>query len=166
VGDFVSGISRPVDVKVSPDGSLYYLARGGTATAGAVSRVVYAFGAPKVDVTANGSQGPMALPATAPLQIDISFFAGDTGALPSAEIYIGLSTPFGLFWLDPLQGFVSQLSPVYSGPTGSFSLSPFLLLSTAGALPSGAYWWIVLVDDDVDGVATGDFSDFVMTVIN
>ena len=29
IGDFATGINRPIDVKVGPDGSLYYLARGG-----------------------------------------------------------------------------------------------------------------------------------------
>ena len=166
VSDFATGVSRPVDVQVAPDGSLYYLARGATATNGAVSRIVYTFAAPIVDVTANGAQGPVVLSLTDQLQIDISFFAGEAGSLPSAEIYIGLSTPFGMFWLDPLEGFAPALSRVASGPTGSFVLSPFVFLGTAGTLPPGAYWWFVLIDDDVDGVPTGDFSDFVLTVIN
>jgi hypothetical protein len=165
VSDFATGISRPVDVQVAPDGSLYYLARGATATNGAVSRIVYTFAAPKVEVTANGAQGPVVLSLTDQLQIDISFFAGEAGSLPSAEIYIGLLTPFGMFWLDPLQGLTPALSRVSAGPTASFVLSPFMFLGTAGTLPPGAYWWFVLIDDDVDGVPTGDFSDFVVTLI-
>jgi hypothetical protein len=85
--------------------------------------------------------------------------------LDSAEMYIGLSTPFGLFWLDPALGFTPALSRVHTGPLGNFSLSPFVLLPSAGDLPSGAYWWIVLVDDDADATPAGDFSDFVVTII-
>jgi glucose/arabinose dehydrogenase len=42
---FATGISSPVDLKVGPDGSLYYLARGG---GGSVFRVSYAASAPTI----------------------------------------------------------------------------------------------------------------------
>ena len=57
VSDFATGISLPVDLKVSPDGFLYYLARG----AGAVGRIGFASTvdniAPTVSITspANGA---------------------------------------------------------------------------------------------------------------
>src|SRR5687767_2009887 len=57
VSDFATGISLPVDLKVSPDGFLYYLARG----AGSVNRIGFASGAdniaPTVAITnpANGA---------------------------------------------------------------------------------------------------------------
>ncbi len=35
---FLSGLSSPVDLKVGPDGNLYYLVRGG---GGAVFKIVY-----------------------------------------------------------------------------------------------------------------------------
>jgi hypothetical protein len=35
-----------------------------------------------------------------------------------------------------------------------------------GALPSGGFGWVILLDDDTDGVPTGDFADFVVTIIN
>ena len=38
---FASSISSPVDLKVSVDGSLYYLARGATATSGVLSRIQF-----------------------------------------------------------------------------------------------------------------------------
>lgn len=38
---FASGITQPVDLLVSPDGSLYYLARGSSAPAGMVVRISY-----------------------------------------------------------------------------------------------------------------------------
>jgi glucose/arabinose dehydrogenase len=56
VTDFATGISSPVDLQVSPDGFLYYIARG----AGAVGRIGFQAGdniAPSVAITspANGS---------------------------------------------------------------------------------------------------------------
>ena len=57
VSDFATGISLPVDLKVSPDGFLYYLARG----AGSVNRIGFAGAgdniAPSVSITspANGA---------------------------------------------------------------------------------------------------------------
>jgi len=41
---FATGISSPVDLKVSPDGFLYYLARGASAGAGAVNRIGFTGG--------------------------------------------------------------------------------------------------------------------------
>ncbi len=36
---FVTGLDRPVDLKVSKDGSLYYLTRGAGADTGSISKV-------------------------------------------------------------------------------------------------------------------------------
>jgi len=163
--DFASGISQPVDIQVATDGSLYYLARGTASAAGFVSRVTYTLAAPRVDITANGSNGLVTLSSTDSLSIALSFTAGVNGPLNSAEIYIGLSTPSGLFWVDPTQGFTTALRRAHVGPLGDFSLSPWLTLPP-GALPSGGYTWIILVDDDTDGTPMGDYSDFVATVIN
>jgi hypothetical protein len=33
------------------------------------------------------------------------------------------------------------------------------------ALPPGVYLWFVLVDDDADAIPAGDFSDFVVTIV-
>ena len=162
--DFATGISQPVDIQVATDGSLYYLARGTSSAAGFVSRVTYTLAAPRVDMTANGSDGPVTVSSAESLRLDISFTVGSGGALNSAEIYIGLSTPSGLFWVDPAQGFTPALSRAYVGPLGGFSLSPWLTLP-AGALAAGGYSWIVLIDDDSDGIPMGDFSDFVVTQI-
>ena len=78
-------------------------------------------------------------------------------------MYIAVATPFGLLWLDPVQGFRPALSRLYAGELGDFTLSPWITIP-AGSFPAGTYWWIVLVDDEIDGVPTGDFSDFVVTV--
>lgn len=162
--DFASGISQPVDIQVAKDGSLYYLARGTSSTAGIVSRVTYPLAARRVNITANGSDGPATVSSTESLRLDISF-TGSGGGLTSAEMYIGLSTPSGVFWVDPLQGFTPALRRAHVGPLADFSLAPWLTLSP-GALPPGGYTWIILIDDDTDGIPMGDHSDFVLTVIN
>jgi hypothetical protein len=41
---FATGIERPVDLQVGPDGALYYLARGATAGAGVVYRIRHGAG--------------------------------------------------------------------------------------------------------------------------
>ena len=161
--DVASGISQPVDLATAADGSLYYLARGTGTTTGVVSRITYSRPAPRIDVTANGSDGPVILSSSGALQLDLAFTAGASGPLSAAEIYVGLITPFGIFWLDPVQGFIPTVSRVYTGPVGDFSSSPWLTLPS-GSLPPGGYWWFIFVDDDTDGVPTGDFSDFVVTV--
>jgi glucose/arabinose dehydrogenase len=162
--DFASGISQPVDIQVAKDGSLYYLARGTASTAGIVSRVTYPLAARRVNITANGSDGPATVSSTESLRLDISF-TGSGGGLTSAEMYIGLSTPSGVFWVDPLQGFTPAMRRAHVGPLADFSLAPWLTLSP-GALPPGGYTWIILIDDDTDGIPMGDYSDFVVTVIN
>jgi glucose/arabinose dehydrogenase len=48
VTNFASGIVSPVDMKVSDDGFLYYLARGSGATTGVVFRVDFGAGAPAI----------------------------------------------------------------------------------------------------------------------
>ena len=45
---FATGISSPVDLKVSDDGALYYLARGGGSTTGVVARIDFANAPPSI----------------------------------------------------------------------------------------------------------------------
>ena len=49
VADFATGLSSPVDLKVSDDGSLYYLQRGG---GGQLFRVTYGATAPTINASA------------------------------------------------------------------------------------------------------------------
>jgi glucose/arabinose dehydrogenase len=163
VVDFASGISRPVDVASATDGSLYYLARGFGSTSGVVYRIAYSDQAPRVDLTANGGDGPLLLPAGSPMQIDVSFDAGSPGVIGSAEMYIGVFTPFGLFWVDPARGFVPTLTRFYAGALPSFGPSTLLSLPDVDLLPPGLYLWLILVDEQVDGLPAGDYSDFVLT---
>ncbi len=68
---FATGISGPVDLKVQPDGSLYYLARG----AGAVFRIQFTAGsAPTISTQPTAATVPVGQPAT--------FSVGASGTLP------------------------------------------------------------------------------------
>ncbi|PYR80896.1 MAG: hypothetical protein DMF87_07300 [Acidobacteria bacterium] len=160
VTEFASGINQPVDLQVASDGSLYYLARG----SGMVVRIAYPALAPSVDLTANGSDGLLTVVAGNGLRLDLSFDAG-SAPIDSGEIYIGVFTPSGLFWLDPAQGFVPALARAYAGPLPTFGPSTLIDVPDVATLPSGGYLWFVLADPTVDGVPTGEFSDFVLTVL-
>jgi glucose/arabinose dehydrogenase len=161
---FATNIAQPVDLKMSGDGSLYYLARGGGGANGVVYRIAYTPAAPTVDIRVNGGDAPQVLGAGQPLQIAIGFNAG--AGVPAAEVYVAVAAPFGLFWLDPATGtFLSRVAPVYAGPLGSAAPSPLFTIADVSALPPGPYWWFTIVDRDSDGVPDGDLSDFVLVVV-
>jgi glucose/arabinose dehydrogenase len=158
--ELASGINDPVDLKVASDGTLYYLARGG----GIVARIAYTSAAPRIDVTANGSDGPLSLVPGNALRIDQAFEAGSAGPINAAEVYIGLVTPSGLFWLDPNTGFTRRLARLYAGTLPTFEQT-LGTIPDVDALAPGHYLWFILVDDTVNGIPEGDFSDFVLTTI-
>ena len=163
VVDFASGISQPVDLKMAEDGSLYYLARGSGGATGVVFRIAYTVQAPRVDFTANGSDGPVSIPAGSSMRIDLSFDAGSAGSLSTAEVYVAVFTPSGLLWLDPAQGFTPSLARLHSASLPTFGPSNFITVSDVSALAPGGYLWLVLVDEQIDGMPAGDISDFVFT---
>ena len=117
-----------------------------------------------VTLTANGSTGPVVLSSEDPLQLEIAFDAGG-GPLDPAEVYVGVLTPFGVYWLDPSGGFVTPFTRLYAGPLPSFGPSPVVQLPNAGVLPPGLYWWFIIVDRDGDGTLDGDISAMVLTAI-
>ena len=144
---------------MADDGSLYYLARGSGGANGTVVRIAYTVQAPRVDVTANGSDGPLSITSGSSLRIDLAF----AGSLPSAEIYLGLRTPTGFFWFDPARGFTPTVARLYAGAVSTFGPSNFITIPDVAALASGGYVWVVLVDEQIDRVPAGDMSDFVFT---
>ena len=78
VSDFATGISSPVDLKVSDDGFLYYLARG----AGAVGRIGFAGGgdnvAPTISITNPASNATVARKSTVTITATASDNVGVT----------------------------------------------------------------------------------------
>ena len=104
VSDFATGIASPVDLKVSPDGFLYYLARG----AGSVNRIGFAQTgdnvAPTVSITspANGAtvarKANVTIAATASDNVGVTrvdFFVN--GALQCSDT----SAPYSCVWRTP-----------------------------------------------------------------
>ena len=163
---FASGISQPVDLKFADDGSLYYLARGTGSTTGVVYRIAYTLAAPRIDLAINGGDGPLLLTAGNPLQIAVAFDAGPSGVLDPAELYLGLFTPMGLFWVDPVAGaLVPTVASLHTGPLPSYGPVALITIPDVSALPPGPYWWFTMVDNDADGVPDGESSDMVLTVV-
>ena len=153
---FGTGTSRPMDLEVGPDGRIYYIEWHGTN----VFRIQFTAA---VDVTANGQDGPLTLEPGDPLQVALAFDVGQ-GVMNPAEMYIGLFTPFGLFWLGPA-GFSLLPLRLYAGPLPAFGPARLFNIPNVSALWPGVYWWFVVVDDDSNGVVNGDFVDAVQTTI-
>jgi Glucose/sorbosone dehydrogenases len=83
VSDFAAGISSPVDLKVSNDGSLYYLARG----SGSVNRIQFSSGdnvAPQVSITNPVNDSTVARKANVTLTAN----ASDNVGVARVEFYV------------------------------------------------------------------------------
>ena len=83
VNDFATGISSPVDLKVSNDGSLYYLARG----SGSVNRIQFSTGdnvAPQVNITNPANGATLARKANVTLTAN----ANDNVGVARVEFYV------------------------------------------------------------------------------
>jgi glucose/arabinose dehydrogenase len=165
VVDFASGISRPVDLQIGSDGRLYYLARGTGTTTGVVMRVQHSAPAPDFDLSANDSDAAISVEGGNPLTIAMAFDAGAGGVLNNAEVFIGLAAPFGVLWLDPSQGFISSVVPVFTGNLPTFAEAPLFTFGDVDPFPAGSYLWFAVVDNVIDGVPGGTYSDFVLTDI-
>src|SRR6185369_6262226 len=104
VSDFATGISSPVDLKVSDDGFLYYLARG----AGAVSRIGFSGGgdniAPTVSITSPANGASVARKST----VTIAATASDNVGVTRVEFLVGntlqctdTTAPYSCNWKVP-----------------------------------------------------------------
>ncbi|MCA1577980.1 MAG: PQQ-dependent sugar dehydrogenase [Acidobacteria bacterium] len=104
VSDFATGISLPVDLKVSPDGFLYYLARG----AGAVGRIGFAASGdnipPTVSIT-NPADGAL---VTRKSTVIIAATASDNVGVTRVEFLVNgalqctdTSAPYSCNWRVP-----------------------------------------------------------------
>jgi uncharacterized repeat protein (TIGR03803 family) len=117
-----------------------------------------------VDAVANGRQGPVTVTNGDALSVSFAFHEGATGAAEQAELYVALVAPWGgVYWMNGEGSFSTGVRAVYSGPLPSFAPTPFVSLPTVSGLPSGDYYWIIIVDTDANGVPNGQFADFVKT---
>jgi hypothetical protein len=119
-----------------------------------------------VDVTINGENGPVTIAPAEPLQVQLQFTAPPDGPLNPAEVYIGVVSPVGLFWFDPVTGtFVQTPTSAFVGALPSFGPASLLDLPNAAALPSGNWWWFMIVDDDSNGTVDGPFFDVAQMIV-
>jgi glucose/arabinose dehydrogenase len=156
---FASGISRLVDVAAASDGSLYYLARGSGNNTGTVNRISFVSTTPRIDLTANGADGPVMLTQGGSALIRAAFDPGPTGII-NAHFYMGVSSPMGVFWLSPQATWVTATVPVFSGSVGSFQ-STLVNVANVSSLPPGPYWWMMIVVPV--GSQSTTYSDMVLT---
>lgn len=119
---------------------------------------------PSADLTANGQQLPVTLTGE-PLHIDLALDASPSGRVDPAEMYVGVVTSFGTFFLDATLRLTPLPIPLYTGPLASVASVRLISLPTARALPPGAYVWFVIVDTNPNGVIDRTFFDYVITVI-
>jgi uncharacterized repeat protein (TIGR03803 family) len=149
----MGGLLRGADGHIY--GTTYY---GGTNDLGVFFRLAMP---PAVDVTANGSQGPVTIPAGGPLTIQFAVDAPGTGVINPAHLLAGFVTPFGVFWLGPT-GFGATPVVIYSGPLPAFGPSTLLSFPSTVAFPPGNYQWFVLI---IDAAASRLLGDSVQTVV-
>jgi glucose/arabinose dehydrogenase len=165
VTDFADGITSPVDLKVSQDGRLYYLARGSGAGGGVVARIDCT-SAPTVTVTANGAHGVVTVPPGGPLNVATTFAPGSAPSVSPVEVYFAVVTPLGTLWMQPgTWTFGSTPVPIYAGSLGSAGPTTLFYARDTSGLPAGQYAWIVIVDDDSNGVPNGAFYDIAFTIL-
>jgi hypothetical protein len=85
--------------------------------------------------------------------------------LLAAEVFIGVPTLVGTFWLDPAtRTFLSTPTRMFTGALSDFGPIDLVNLASGAGL-SGPYWWFTLVDADANGVPNGTFADVVLTVV-
>jgi len=124
---------------------------------------------PVVRVTANGVDDLVTIASGQPLEVRVGFDAGAAGVVNPAQVYVGVITPFApyVFWLNPSGTFANSPTPtiVFSGALPSFPLTKLVSIPNTSGLPTGSYYWFMIVDDDNNGVLDGKFHDVVQTII-
>jgi len=122
---------------------------------------------PTVSITINGSHGSVTIPQGVPITISISFSAGTAGVIEPAEIYLGIASADGtVVWLDPITNtFVPTATPVYAGHLRSFGPTVATPIQAPFLIRPGRYWWLVVVDNDSNGVPNGPLYDFTRTIL-
>jgi len=118
---------------------------------------------PFLDVRANGAATALTLPLGTPLTVTIALDAGVELGTPS-EWWVRAVTPFGTFWLQANLAWIPAFSPpaLIAVPMLTFPAVP--VLSNA-ILPTGVYEVTFFVDEGIDGVLDGTWSDTVTVTI-
>ena len=120
---------------------------------------------PAATLTANGTPSTITIGPNDPLRIEAAFDAGPAGVVNPAEVYVGVAGPTGVYFLDPLLGFVPAERRLYAGALPSFPRTALFDLPAAGVVPPGTYVWFIVVDADTNGALNGTFFAYVVTVI-
>jgi hypothetical protein len=125
------------------------------------------FGIPRspVNVRINSSNEPVAIDRTQPLRIDLSFVAPPSGALNAAELYVGVATSRGVWWLNSSGALVATPTRTYAGALAGFDAIPLIDVPSAAAFPPDTYTWFMVVDDDSNGAPNGVFYDLTQVTI-
>jgi hypothetical protein len=118
-----------------------------------------------VTVTVNGAAGAVTIDRTQALRVDVAFIAPPDGPLTPAELYVGVVTPYGVFWVDAAGRFVTTPTRTFAGTLAGFGPSPAIQLASASSLPPTTYTWFAIVDDDTNGVPNGAFYDLARVTI-
>ena len=111
----------------------------------AVSGCAMSYVPPSATITANGLGGVVSLPQGSSLQLAIAVNGGTPGFSNPSDLYIGVSSPFGVLWLTSL-GFSTTAGAIYHGLLPSFGPTPLLNIPNVSVLPSGDYVWFIVVN--------------------
>jgi glucose/arabinose dehydrogenase len=147
---FATGITSPVDLKVSDDGSLYYLARGASASAGVLYRITVVAG-PGANLRVSSFQAPKRAASGASLSLKDTTNNNGSGAATPTRTGFWFSTN------NTLGGdaLLDNRTVPFLAPGASSKGT------TAVTLPSvtpGTYYLIAEADVD-DDIAEADESD-------
>jgi glucose/arabinose dehydrogenase len=150
VNDFATGITAPVDLKVSDDGSLYYLARGASASAGVLYRVTVPAGSGgNLRISSFGM--PSRAASGASIALKDTTTNGGTAATPPTRTGFWFSTNNTLGGDAPLGARSVPLLAPGASNKGTTSV-------TVPTVTAGTYYLIAEADFDSD-VAEADESD-------
>lgn len=99
---------------------------------------------PRPDVRANGSDGPLSIPAGAPLSVDVALEPG-TYAGQRSDWWVAAESPLGRYWYTLGSGWVRSDTPVRAYDGALASVPPYEVLNTS-TLGVGSYVFYFGVD--------------------
>jgi hypothetical protein len=123
-------------------------------TSNGTTFIDFELGGPLAQISANGSDAPVAIQAGDALTVEMRFDAPGAG-LASATLAIAVVTPSGVAWLGPT-GFTTTPTAAYSGPLNDFGPTPLFDFPSTAAFAPGSYTFVVLVWDNDTGDLTAD----------